>query len=101
MKNNLSSFIGLMQKAGALSSGEVAVEIDIKKKKSKLVIIAEDASENTKKKFTDMAKYRNIKYVYFQTKEVLGMYLGKSERSVLSINNEGFAKSFLSKLEAK
>ncbi|WP_342455632.1 L7Ae/L30e/S12e/Gadd45 family ribosomal protein [Caloramator sp. Dgby_cultured_2] len=49
MKDNLYSFIGLMQKAGKLSSGDDAVEIEIKKKKAMLVIIAEDASENTKK----------------------------------------------------
>jgi ribosomal protein L7Ae-like RNA K-turn-binding protein len=101
MESKLYSFIGLMQKAGKLSSGDDSVEIDIKKGKTKLLIIAQDASENTKKKFENMARYRNIPYIFFGTKENIGLSIGKSSRAVLSIEDENFANGFLAKIEGK
>lgn len=98
-RNNTYSFLGLMQKSGNIMSGDDGVEIDLKKAKCKLLIIAEDASENTKKKFTDMATYRKIQFVFFGTKEELGLCIGKSERAVLSIRDAGFAREFLKKID--
>lgn len=98
MRNNVYSFLGLMQKSGNIASGDDTVEIDIKKKKCKLLIISSDASENTKKKFTDMAGYREIPYVFFGTKADLGNSIGKSERAVISIRDSGFAKEFMNKI---
>lgn len=98
MSNKLYSYIGLIQKSGNLISGNDAVEIDIKKKKCKLLIISDDASENTKKKFDNLAKLYNINYVKYGNKEDFGRAIGKSSRSVLSIKNENFAKGFLNKV---
>lgn len=98
MRNNVYSFLGLMQKSGNIASGDDTVEIDIKKKRCKLLIISSDASENTKKKFTDMADYRGIPYVFFGTKADLGSSIGKSERAVISIRDSGFAKEFMNKI---
>jgi ribosomal protein L7Ae-like RNA K-turn-binding protein len=99
MSNKVYSFLGLIKKAGELSTGGETVLIDLKKERCKLLIIAEDASENTKKKFTDSAKYRNIPYLFFGNKEILGQILGKGEISVAAIKNEGFAKSLMNKVE--
>lgn len=99
MKDNIYSFIGLMQKAGKLSSGDDSVEIEIKKKKAMLVIIAEDASENTKKKFINMCEYRKIPYVIFGEKDNLGFAIGKSSRSVIAIKDKNFASGFLKKID--
>lgn len=98
MLNKIYNFLGLIQKSGNLTSGDDGVEIDIKKKKSRLIIISEDASENTKDKFINLAQRNNIKYVIFGSKYELGFYIGKSQRSVLSIKDEKLAKSFLEKL---
>jgi ribosomal protein L7Ae-like RNA K-turn-binding protein len=92
------SFLGLIQKSGNLSSGDESVEIDIKKGRCRLLIIAEDASENTKKRFEDMARYRKVPYVFFGSKTELGLGLGKSDRAVIALKNEGFANAFLKKL---
>lgn len=98
MRNNIYSFLGLMQKSGNIASGDDTVEFDIKKRKCKLLIIAEDASENTKKKFIDMVTYRKIQYVFYGSKADLGNSIGKSERAVISIRDSGFAKELLNKL---
>lgn len=101
MASKLYSFIGLMQRSGNLVSGDDGVEIDIKKGKCRLLIIADDASENTKKKFLNMVKHRNIQYVIFGAKDELGAAIGKSGRAALSIQDEGFAREFLKKHKAE
>ena len=54
--------IGLAQKAGKIVSGEFATEKAVKTGKAALVIVAGDASENTKKMFTNMCAFQvNIK----------------------------------------
>lgn len=100
MENNrLYSFIGLIQKAGKLSSGDAGVEINTKKGKCSLIILAEDASDNIKNKFINLAEQYNVPYVYFGTKENLGQCIGKSDRAVLAVADENFAKSFLDRIQ--
>ena len=54
MTDKALSMIGLATKAGKIASGEFAVESAVRKGKACLVIIASDASDNTKKSFNDM-----------------------------------------------
>ncbi|SHE33338.1 MULTISPECIES: L7Ae/L30e/S12e/Gadd45 family ribosomal protein [Caloramator] len=99
MDNKLYNFLGLIQRSGNLTSGDDGVEIDIKKGKCKLLIISEDASENTKKKFISMAKNFGVPYLIFGEKENIGYYIGKSMRSVLSIKDNNFAEAFIKKIK--
>lgn len=101
MESKLYSFLGLMQRSGNIVSGDDGVEIDIKKAKCKLLIIAEDASDNTKKKFFNMAQYRNVPVIIFGTKEELGGAIGKSARAALSVRDDGFAREFINKHRAE
>ncbi len=93
--DRLYGLLGLCQRAGKLKSGEFAVEKSIKGHKSHLVIVPEDASDNTKKKFKNMTTYRDIPYFELSTKEKLGSQLGKSERSSISVEDEGFATAMI------
>ena len=52
--NKVLSLIGLATKAGKTASGEFLTEREVKSGKAALVIVAGDASENTKKKFRNM-----------------------------------------------
>ena len=45
------NLLGLAEKAGKLASGEFQTETAVKKGRAYLAVIAEDASENTRKKF--------------------------------------------------
>mgnify|MGYP003196020549 CR=1 FL=1 len=59
MKNNrVLSLIGLATKAGKTVSGEFSTEKSVKTGKGLLVIVAEDASENTKKICAVFMKFR-------------------------------------------
>ena len=65
MQDRALSLLGLATKAGKCQSGEFMTEQAIKGGSAHLVIIAKDASDNTKKHFTDMCNYRNIPmYIY-------------------------------------
>ena len=48
--DRILSTLSLAQKAGQVKSGEFAVEKAVKEYRASLVIVAQDASENTKKK---------------------------------------------------
>jgi ribosomal protein L7Ae-like RNA K-turn-binding protein len=98
MKNNdekIYSFIGLCMRAGKLVSGDDSTLLDMKKNKVKLVIVANDSSDNTKKLFKDKTSHRNIPIVYFSTKLQIGLAIGKSPRAVLGIKDENFAKKII------
>ncbi len=73
MKNNrVLSLIGLATKAGKTVSGEFSTEKSVKTGKGLLVIVAEDASENTKKKFRNMCSFYEVPIFFFSDKESLG-----------------------------
>ncbi|WHH58978.1 ribosomal L7Ae/L30e/S12e/Gadd45 family protein [Petroclostridium sp. X23] len=91
MNEKLYSMIGLSQKAGKITSGEEPCEREIKSGKSQLIIIAQDSSDNTKKRFTQMCNYRNISFIEFGIKEKLGKMIGKEYRAVLSVKDKNFA----------
>lgn len=91
--NKVHSMIGLATKAGKVVSGEFAVEKAIKDGKAFLVLIAEDASDNTKKHFSDMCIYRKIPYQVYGEKDTLGHMIGKDERASLAVTDQGFATS--------
>ncbi len=92
MVERIYSFLGLAAKAGKLLSGEESCERALKSGKVYLVIVSEDASDNTKKKFRDMCNYRDIEIRYYGEKDLLGSYTGKRVRSVIAVTEIGFAR---------
>ncbi len=88
-----ASYIGLACKAGRLVSGEYMVEKTIKEGNASLVIVAGDASENTKKKFRDTCAYRNVPCLEFSTKEEFGHMTGKEIRACIALTDPGFASA--------
>lgn len=99
MANEVYSFIGLATKAGRLVSGDETCERALKSKQVYLVLVAQDASSNTRKKFTDMCLYRGIDMRVFGEKTYLGRYTGKEMRSVVAILEEGFAKRLIEMID--
>ena len=94
-------FIGLAQKAGKTAGGETAAEAAVRSGKVHLVRIAEDASDNTKKKFVNQCRFRQVPYQITQSKAMLGRAVGKGERSVLAILDESFAAGIRKKMDEK
>ena len=77
-RDKVLSLIGLAMKAGKCASGETMTESETKAGKAFLVIVARDASDNTKKKFRDMCKYYRVPFVFTEIKIPWGMQWEKS-----------------------
>lgn len=100
-RNKTLSLIGLATKAGKTVSGEFCTEREVKSAKAFLVIVAADASDNTKKKFQNMCKFYQVPFCIFQDKESLGNAMGKEFRASLAVLDAGFAKSILKQLDTE
>ena len=94
-----ASMIGLAMKAGKISSGEYQTEESVKKGKAFFVIIATDASDNTRKKFQNMCEFYEVDCTSRFTKEELGQMIGREYRACLAINDSGFAQSIKKQLQ--
>lgn len=93
------SLIGLSTKAGKTVSGEFMTEREAKARRAYLVIVAGDASENTKKNFRNMCEYHKVPICFYGDKESLGHAMGKQFRASLAVLDEGFAKGILKKIQ--
>ena len=92
------SLFGLAARAGRLASGEFQTETAVKEGTACLVIVAEDASENTKKLFRDKGSYYKVPVVVMGTKEELGHAIGKEFRASLALLDKGFAEAVMKKI---
>lgn len=99
MVNKIYSMIGLAERAGKVVSGEFSTEKAVKSKKACLVVLASDASGNTRKHFSDMCAYRNIPLCIYGNKEELGHAIGKQMRVNLAVTDQGFADSIRERIE--
>ena len=91
-EKSICSLMGLSMRQGAVESGSFLAEKSIKGGTAKLVIIAEDASDNTKKDFTDMCTYYHVPFCVFGTKDTLGHAIGKEFRVVMALTNPGLSE---------
>ena len=95
------SLISLATKAGKTASGEFCTEKEIKTGMAALVIVAEDASENTKKKFQNMCEFYEVPIYFYGDKDTLGHAMGKEFRASLAVSDPGFAKGIAKHLDAQ
>lgn len=95
------SLISLATKAGKTASGEVATEKEVKTGLAELVIVATDASENTKKKFRNMCDFYEVPICFYSDKDTLGHAMGKEFRASLAITDPGFAKGIVKHIETE
>ena len=89
------SMISIAAKGRNLVSGEFAVEKAVKCGKAYLVIVAEDASDNTKKQFRNMCEFYEVPMVVYGNKDTLGHFIGTQMRANIAITDEGIANSIL------
>lgn len=91
MRDRILALLGIAQKARAIASGNFLVEQAVSKRTAKLVIIAEDASANTRDGLEKITYYYKVPVLTYGTKETLGHAIGQSERSCVALLDEGFA----------
>ncbi|MFC4598984.1 YlxQ family RNA-binding protein [Cohnella hongkongensis] len=89
--NKALSRLGLATRAGKLISGEEVVLKAIRSGEAKLVILAGDASENTRKKIKDKCSSYDVPLLVGFTRFELGSAVGKPERVLFAVTDRGFA----------
>ncbi len=87
--SDIYQVLGLATRARQVVTGDTAME-NIRKKKAKLVIIANDASERTKKVVTDKCKFYQVPYMFVEKSLNLSIAIGKPNRMFVAILDEGF-----------
>lgn len=102
MQNRILSLLGIAMKGRNLVSGEFQTLDAIRKGSAMLVIVAEDASDNTKKLFSDKCAYYQVPVYFYGTKEQFGDAIGKEGlRSSIGVCNAGLADAIMKQLDGK
>ena len=100
MRNRVLQMLGIAAKSGNVVSGEFSTEKAIKTGHACLVIVSQEASENTRKMFENMTEFYGVPMHVFGTKDELGRCIGKEFRASLAIIDENLAKAVETKLES-
>lgn len=99
MNDPIRSTLGLAMRAGKIVSGDEAVMKVIRNGQAKLVMIAEDAAKNARKKMYDKCNSFEIPIAEYGSREELGSSIGKQERVVIAVTDEGFAGLIMKRME--
>lgn len=97
-QNKVLSLLGIAMRGRNLVSGEFQTEEAVKTGSAMLVIVAEDASANTRKLFSDKCSFYEVPVYEYGTKEELGRAIGKDIRSSLAVCDAGLADAIIKHL---
>ena len=95
-RNKILSILGLCKKSGNLTLGFDSCIEAVKQKKSQLILITCDLSDNTKQKLFNQVNANLICSVEISMDDINAI-LGKS-CGIISVNNKGFAEKIKSLL---
>ena len=98
MISRVYQMLGLATKAGKTKSGSFLAEDCVRSRKARLVLIAEDAEGNTRKRLEDKCHSYQVPVRYYGTKADLGRAMGQGIRSCVAVTDAGFADR-IAKLE--
>jgi ribosomal protein L7Ae-like RNA K-turn-binding protein len=90
--------LGLANRARKICSGESSVIKAVRKNDAKLVLVAQDASDRTKKTLQDKCRYYGVELCTVSDQYELGKAIGKDKRVSVAVLDQGFAKKLISLL---
>lgn len=101
MRKKIDSYLGFAKKSGNLVSGTNTCAFAIGRGKARLVILAEDISENSEKKMMKEIRKHGVRYVKYGKGEELSRIVGESGRSVFAVCDDNFAKVIMDEIEGR
>jgi len=96
----ISSLISLCARARLAKSGEEKCEKALRNGEAKLMIISRDASDNTKKKFTNKAFFYNVPVIYYGQKLKLGKLTGTGAASSVCVTDAKLSEKIRALIES-
>lgn len=92
MNPKVATMIGFAKRSGNLANGFTAVSINMKKRKARLVMLAEDMSADSRRKITNLCQSTNTPFYTHGTRDEIGHAIGREESTVIAILDKKFAK---------
>lgn len=89
MGQRLSNALGLCRKAGRCVTGDETVEKTVRAGKALLVVLDEEASENTRDKYTFLCRGRGVELLLVKEP---GRAIGQPGKKLIAVTDTGFAK---------
>ena len=96
-ERDMAGAIGLAQKAGKISSGDIGVKDALSGGKVKLLIVATDAAPNTVKELEFLAEKASVPVISCMKRSELGLCIGKAPRAAVAVLDKGFAGLIMKK----
>lgn len=93
--NKILGLLGLAAGAGKIAYGDSAVSKNIIAGKAKLVILAKNSGNNISSKTKKICLENSVECIEFSDKESIGKAVGKDDKAVIAITDEGFAQAVL------
>ena len=93
------NFLGLVKRSGNLIEGYSKCDEQRNRVKLHLVIIAQEASNSTRKKFKNHCSEKNIYLIEDFSKEELGYSIGREEIKILAVTDNNMAKKLITLYE--
>lgn len=87
INKKILGLVGLAARARNINFGADSVELQIKKRKVKLIIVAEDASTRTKEKFIKLSEQHNVPIIIKGNIEELSKTIGKNNKAIIGIED--------------
>ena len=94
-KNRVLGLIGLCTKAGKITFGTQACLEAIERRKVKLLIIAEDAADRTKKNFAYQCENKEIPIRIFGNIEEISKAIGQNNKVVIGIREKNLSNQIM------
>lgn len=94
-ENKIYGLLGLARRAGKISFGTESSIDTIERRKAKLVIIANDSSDRTKKNFKQLCETYNVQIRIISTIEEISKSIGQVNKAVIVIKDENFSKELI------
>ena len=97
--HNILSFLGLAKRAGKLAVGEEPAEGAARAKDARVLFLAADAADNTRRRCEHFAEAGNCLWLRLPfTKEELGRAVGRTSVAILAVTDIGFAAAMADRL---
>ncbi|MBR1457473.1 MAG: hypothetical protein IJ594_10005 [Oscillospiraceae bacterium] len=102
MREKTLKLLGLMRRANAISIGETNTAAAVQSGKTRLLLLAADASDNARKRASSFAAGRSFPIVELPfTKEEVSAHVGVGGCSMAAVTDMGFADALMRLLAAQ
>ena len=101
IEQKIMNLLSMAQRANQVVSGEFAAQKALQEKRAKLLLVAEDAAEETRKSYAELAERYTVPFHYLLTREQLGQCIGKNFRAAAVLLDSGFSKAIEKWLKEK